>query len=272
MADAAANKARKQIVKARIIYDACPLCESTQTEVVKQGDCSRHPLYNSIIAPIITWKKCQSCAHIFTEGYFTDEAFAAIFSKTNESQKVGNDLERQRIVSARMIEKVLPFVQSGQWLDVGFGNAALLLTAQEFGFTPVGIDLRHDNVDDLKSIGVKAYCLDLQKLDKPQEFSVISLADVVEHVPYPKGFMKSVHTLLKNDGVIFISMPNASSMLWELLDKKNVNPYWGELEHFHNFGRERLYGLLRECGFEPVRYGISERYRACMEVIAKKIS
>jgi hypothetical protein len=28
--------------------------------------------------------------------------------------------------------------------------------------------------------------------------------------------------------------------------------------------------LLREIGFEPLRYGISERYRACMEVIARK--
>jgi hypothetical protein len=44
----------------------------------------------------------------------------------------------------------------------------------------------------------------------------------------------------------------------------------GSIEHYHNFSRSRLYALLRETGFEPVRYGISERYRACMEVIARK--
>jgi hypothetical protein len=27
---------------------------------------------------------------------------------------------------------------------------------------------------------------------------------------------------------------------------------------------------LQETGFEPVKYGVSERYRACMEVIARK--
>lgn len=259
-----------EIVKSRILYEACPLCESEKTEIVKQGDCSKHPLYNSIISTYIAWKKCLSCGHIFTEGYFTDEAAAVIFSKTNEHQKVGADYERQRPVSARMIEKVLPFSQDGKWLDIGFGNGALLLTAKEFGFTPVGIDLRRDNVDVMKRLGVEAHCVDLQKFESPAAFNVISMADVLEHVAYPKDFLTSVHKLLADNGVVFISMPNSDSLLWDLLDIANANPYWGELEHFHNFGKERLYKLLRETGFEPVRYGISERYRACMEIIAKK--
>lgn len=42
------------------------------------------------------------------------------------------------------------------------------------------------------------------------------------------------------------------------------------LEHCHNFGRSRLWALLEECGFKPAEYGVSERYRACMEVLAIK--
>lgn len=95
-------------------------------------------LYNSLLDPVITWKKCASCAHIFTDGYFTEEASRIIFSKIHAFQNVGNDIERQRIVSARMVEKVLPFVQSGDWLDIGLGNGSLLFTAHEYGFIPVG--------------------------------------------------------------------------------------------------------------------------------------
>ena len=69
-------------------------------------------------------------------------------------------------------------------------------------------------------------------------------------------------------GVLFVSMPNADSMLWNIATQQNSNPYWGELEHYHNFGRTRLYDVLQETGFTPVRYGISERYRMCMEVVA----
>lgn len=33
----------------------------------------------------------------------------------------------------------------------------------------------------------------------------------------------------------------------------------------------RLYELLEEHGFEPLHYSVSERYRACMEVIARRV-
>lgn len=69
---------------------------------------------------------------------------------------------------------------------------------------------------------------------------------------------------------MLLSMPNTDTLLWALMTQHNANPYPGELGHYHNFGRARLYDLLREVGLEPVRYGISERYRVCMEVVAKR--
>ncbi|MSO97963.1 MAG: class I SAM-dependent methyltransferase [Rhodospirillaceae bacterium] len=216
------------------------------------------------------WKQCQACAHVFTDGYFSTGDAEVVFSAINDSQKLGNDIERQRQVSARMVEKVLPYVTAGTWLDVGFGNGALLLTAQEYGFTPVGTDLRAQNTAALKSINIEAHACDITALTLSQPCAVISMADVLEHMPFPKEGLRAAHRLLADDGVLFISMPNADSMLWRILDVTEANPYWGELEHYHNFGRTRLYALLREMGFEPLRYGVSERYRACMEVIAKK--
>ena len=254
----------------RIPYQSCPLCESTRIEKKYVADCTKHPLYKPGIPPDMRWMACMSCGHIFTNGYFTEEALKLIFSSTHENQKVGFDLERQRAISARMIEKVLPYVHEGYWLDIGFGNGALLYTAEEYGFTPVGIDLRTDNVEVIKRTGVEAYCLDINELDHPGRYSVISMADVLEHMPYPGRVLEVVHKLLSNNGALLLSMPNMDSMLWKTLNNNGINPYWGELEHYHNFGRNRLYSLLREKGFDPVRFGISERYRACMEVVAKK--
>jgi protein O-GlcNAc transferase len=64
-------------------------------------------------------------------------------------------------------------------------------------------------------------------------------------------------------------MPNMENV-WRLLHANKVNPYWEEIEHYHNFSRKRLYALLQEHGFAPVEYHVSERYRVCMEVIAVK--
>ena len=174
------------------------------------------------------------------------------------------------MVASRIVERVLPYASAGAWLDVGFGNGALLFTAQEYGFIPIGTDLRVENVNALASLGIQAHCRELGALSLGENCAVISLADVLEHMPYPKDGLRAAHRLLGESGVLFASMPNTQSMVWRALNESNANPYWGEIEHYHNFSRDRLYGILNETSFEPVRYGISDRYRACMEVIALK--
>lgn len=261
----------KTAVESRIAYRGCPLCRATDVRVLRVADCSKHALYDPAISPTMTWCRCSGCGHVFTDGYFTDAALAIVFRRTNESQKVGFELEKLRFLSARMVEKVTPHVQDGHWLDVGFGNGSLLFTAAEYGFTPVGIDLRRDNVEGLRKLGIEAHCAALDGLDQPGRYAVISMADVLEHMPFPGDGLAAARRLLGDGGVLFISMPNADSVLWQALDDGKANPYWAELEHYHNFGRKRLYKLLQETGFEPVRYGVSERYRAGMEIVARKV-
>ena len=115
--------------------------------------------------------------------------------------------------------------------------------------------------------GIEANCVDITTLDGESRFSVISMADVLEHMPFPTEGLAAARRLLRPDGILFVSMPNYNCAAWRLLDGNNVNPYWGELEHFHNFSRPRLYALMNDMGFEAIHYGVSERYRVCMEVI-----
>ena len=218
----------------------------------------------------MNWLECQNCGHIFTEGYFDASAARLVFSKVQPNQIVGYHMELQRSISARMVERVARYAQGGSWLDVGFGNGSLLFTAEEWGYVPVGLDLRKDNVDALKQLGYEAYCVSVDELDCYERFNIISMADVLEHMPFPKAGLAAARRLLRQGGALFLSMPNMENMVWRLLHANKVNPYWGEIEHYHNFSRKRLYGLLEEHGFYPVDYHVSERYRVCMEVIAIK--
>lgn len=255
----------------RVLYKSCPLCDSSSFSEHRVGDCSNHFLYNKSLNSSIRWMKCGACGHVFTSGYFSEAACQLIFSKTHESQRIGFGLEENRIVSAKMIDKVLPHVSSGVWMDIGFGNGSLLFTAKEYGFTPVGLDLRKHNVELLRSLGVEAYCSDVMDLKLTEKCSVISMMDVLEHMPFPKAGLAAVGELVKPGGYLLISMPNSESIVWDLTTEEGVNPYWGEIKHYHNFGRSRLYSLLEEVGFSAVAYSVSERYRMGMEVVAKKI-
>jgi SAM-dependent methyltransferase len=250
-------------------YPAYPLCEGTFTEYAV-ADCSQHARYSPLLSPQIRWQMCRSCGHVFRDGYYTEDACKIIFSGVNENQKVGFQIEQQRSISARIVQKVLPNQSSGIWLDVGFGNGSLLFTAEEYGFSPLGLDLRQQSVDEIKKFGIDAYCADIKNIKIHAACSVISMADVLEHMPFPNVGLAAARELLAEGGVLFLSMPNMDSVVWRDLTQRRANPYWGEIEHYHNFGRKRLYLLLEQFGFTPVAYGISERYRACMEIIAIK--
>ena len=258
---------------ARHLYETCPLCENPNHRPAGKADCSSHPLYNSLLPSTITWQKCDACGHIFTDGYFTAEALNILFSGAHNDQLPNPEhVERDRALAAVIVDKVSSCLeqQEGKWLDIGFGNGALMTTCGEYGFEPVGIDLRHEPVQRMKQFGYEAHCMGLIDFKAHDGFSVISMADVLEHMPYPKRALSHAHELLKPGGVLFVSCPNTDSFLWALLTQQKMNPYWMELEHYHNFGRKRLYSLLCDHGFRPVKYSVSQRYRIGMEVLALK--
>jgi SAM-dependent methyltransferase len=268
-------QAQVQIENARTLYEACPLCTSSKITDFLMASCQNHPLYKPSLPNSMKWRLCLECNHSFTEGYYTDEALGILFQDANAGQTVGNNLERDRIIWAKVVDRVNSYLDKGRvnsWLDVGFGNGSLLFTAQEWGMETAGVELRETNVEAIKKFGVEAWCVELANLDQEDRFDVISMADVLEHMPYPGEALEKCRSLLRKDGVVFISMPNMDTVLWRLFDEAGVNPYWGELEHYHNFTRQRLYNLLEQYGFTPIHYYISERYRACMEVIARKNS
>ena len=256
--------------KEYIPYTRCPLCSGVRWGIKKRVDCSKYSHFRPPLSPVLEWVECESCGHVFRPEFYTKEAWDVLCERSHPTQRVGVDLELHRSVWARVIDKVLPYQHSGVWLDVGFGSGALLITAVEYGFRGVGIDLRQANVDELNAFGIEAFRRDITAIQVQPLASVISLCDVLEHVQFPIEALEAASRNLITGGVLVVSMPNKDSPVWEWLENKNQNPYWQEMEHFHNFGRDSLYKALAQTGFRPVRFGISERYRVCMEVIAVK--
>ena len=52
------------------------------------------------------------------------------------------------------------------------------------------------------------------------------------------------------------------------MDAENVNPYWSEIEHFHNFSFRQIRDELLHLGLGPVTCTVSNRYRLGMDVLA----
>lgn len=212
------------------------------------------------------WVKCDSCGHVFTSGFWTDEDEAELYSQRADHEHVGSNRDAYRIAYAGLVEKVQRFKADGTWLDVGFGNGMLLCTAAEYGFTPFGLERRREQVTELAlRAGVPAAVGDFLAHDEPAD--VVSLCDVLEHVRDPLRWLK--HARRITDAVLVISTPTCFTPFWRLLTDPNL--YLAEMQHYHCFSKPVLDGLLRNAGFEPVAYHANARYLLGGDTIAVPI-
>jgi len=192
-------------------------------------------------------------------------------------QVMGLNLDVERARWAPSVERIQRHLQqqawmgdSMVWMDVGCGSGGLVITAAEYGFNAIGLDSRPQAVESIEALGYNAVLGDLMELRVTDPVMVVSLADVLEHVPFPREALKRVHAAIIPGGMVMVSCPNLDSGSWGKANAEGINPYWSELEHHHNFSRASLMRLLAEEGFFPVDYSISTRYKCCMEVIARR--
>lgn len=77
----------------------------------------------------------------------------------------------------------------------------------------VGIDLEEKGVNAFKEMGFECYsCLaENAHLLKIGQYDVILIGDIIEHIPDPHSFLIGIRPLLRNDGVVLCTTPNALS-------------------------------------------------------------
>jgi SAM-dependent methyltransferase len=257
----------------RTVYDACPLCGDEAILDVGTYSCLRHPFYRAPAPAEINWCECHRCGHVFTDGYFEGEALALISAVSMPEHLLDADPARNAAIWPPVAAHVATVRggAAGEWLDVGFGDGALLFAARDAGFTASGIDVRSECVERLRGSGIDVRCATLEDLTEPERFAVVSMADVLEHLPYPRRALEQARRLLAPGGSAFISLPEYGSSAWQDLDRRGKNPYWVEFSHFHNFSRARLEALLRETGFEPEWFRSNDRYQCGLDVVARRI-
>lgn len=135
--------------------------------------------------------------------------------------------------------------KKGSFLDIGCGHGYLLKIAKEHGWRVAGYDL-DEQIAHIASerVGVPIYHGDFSRIDwKEQQFNAISLCQVLEHVKEPRRYLEVVHSLLRNEGILFMSMPNIASISSKFkfymerlgLRRRRVGAYYDTYHHLWYF-------------------------------------
>jgi 2-polyprenyl-3-methyl-5-hydroxy-6-metoxy-1,4-benzoquinol methylase len=141
-------------------------------------------------------------------------------------------------------------------LDVGCGQGELLSHLVEQGFAAEGIEPSEDATALARERGLDARAATLEELaaDRPPPYDAAVLLNVLEHVPRPEDFLRTLHALLAPGGIAFIRVPNDFNPLQLAAQRKlGADPWWVAVpDHVNYFDVESLGSLASQLGFAPV--------------------
>ena len=143
-------------------------------------------------------------------------------------------------------------------LDIGAGEGFLLRAASDFGWKVKGVDFQLEPCMPYNKEMADYFevCNPMQflenRLTSDEQYDVISLQNVIEHVREPEALIRLAKKHLTPDGSLFIQVPNDFSDLQRYcIDQKFVNEeYWvSPPQHLSYFGKESLENFLKAEGF-----------------------
>ena len=108
-------------------------------------------------------------------------------------------------------------------LDYGCGPGDLLLVARALGLAATGIDASPRSVELAKKRGLDVILGDENLFDpKKDQFDVIVMQSVVEHIPDPMAVITKLSELLKPGGQMIVSAPTPGPYFWD--DPTHIRP------------------------------------------------
>ncbi len=130
-------------------------------------------------------------------------------------------------------------------LEIGVGAGQSILWFEEEGFDVKGIepDGRNVSMINRKLKTGKVIESSVEDFSTEEEFNVIWMSHVLEHLIEPDKFLKNIKMNLKKDGVFFIEVPNCEyKPMLENSIKKNP--------HLFHFTKKSLSKLVENLGYK----------------------
>lgn len=143
-------------------------------------------------------------------------------------------------------------------LDLGCGGGAHTLEAAPLVQSVKGIDHSEKNLKIATHLAAEKKLTNIQfkkgNLEQPLDeknstYSSILALDILEHLVNRKQFLEEAHRMLKNNGKLFLSVPNVNTK-WKHLLKRHQLFYYSDADHKHEYSSQEIKTDLEQAGFE----------------------
>lgn len=223
------------------------------------GDSNNKVIFEEFDIDIL---RCQNCEHVFSsydtdqfyDGYFGDQVGSEEQFWWNEAhEKMYADFCNRFIVG-----------KSGKLLDVGCGLGYFVRKISSFpNWQAFGYEISKAAVQFAQNkLGLdNIFCGKVEGSNFPKNyFDIITLWDVIEHIPNPDPLLSYLSSILKDDGILFIHTPNVQIQLPKARITKflrGMNPrvhYLEARDHVNIYSMNTIGIVLCRNGLNKIRF------------------
>lgn len=233
--------------------DKCPLCASDNLQLT--SPVTDH----SISKEQFTLCICRACGYTFTNPrpladhlprYYESETY---ISHSNTSRSLRDKLYQiaRRWALNNKSSTIATYAHSASVLDIGCGTGDFIAKLRSKGHHVLGIE---------PNASARSYAIDhhrlevlpsLDAIESREQFQIITMWHVLEHMPDPRSTLRRAFALLKHQGFLFIAVPNRNS--W---DAHHYGATWAALDvprHLSHFRDVDVRRILEDQGFSVVK-------------------
>ncbi len=240
-------------LKENFEYVECNLCGFNSSNKLFIG---KDLLYRK--QGLFTVVKCKNCGLIYTNprpnqtslSFYYPEEYWEINEDNYED--VGLKLKKfaHQFINKISYKMTIPPNPNGKLLDIGCGDGKELLRHKRNGWETYGVEINDLAAKYVREqLGLNVFTGIVEDAEfKNEFFDVIILNNVLEHMSDPKTTLNEINRILKNDGTLAISIPNANSF-----EAKKFKKYWTGWDlprHLYHFTPNTIKSLLNKTGFQ----------------------
>ncbi|MFK7738960.1 MAG: class I SAM-dependent methyltransferase [Planctomycetota bacterium] len=239
-----------------VAIEHCQVCKSERREVkFTDGPYTVYTCSDCGLVYVTPRLSGQALLDVYGDGYWKSD---------NPKERGYADYAKEATLYLKTYRKRMKLVsrhlpERARILDVGCAAGYFLRVAQEHGHDVHGMELGPIVKEAIASLGedriFHGLLADAIQARNWQDgsFDMVTIWDVIEHVPDPQELLADIRRLIKPGGCLLLETQNVASRMAERLGKRWH--HYKHDEHLYHFRPETIRRLLDECGFDVVDIG-----------------
>jgi 2-polyprenyl-3-methyl-5-hydroxy-6-metoxy-1,4-benzoquinol methylase len=219
--------------------DECPACKDV-AESLGLGEKNSHTLF-----------ECRRCGAVFPRPWPARAVTEDLYNRYYEQAGFAATPTAMSSLE-RLVEYAETFRKTGRWLDMGYGEGALLAVANRRGWGCYGVEVSERVLEYGRGRG---WTVTSEPQSDPRfvagDFDVVTMIELLEHVTVPTRFLNDAACWLRPGGLLYITTPNIRGLNGRILglNWSVVSPP----EHIVLWTVPALCSAVEKCGFRVLR-------------------